>query len=252
MTATTLTAARLAAMHREGFVLLPGVLDAAASPRCARPSTADAHRPGLSGAGGRSLHLRVQPRAVLAALSRPAGRHRAGRSGTRRGLPHHRPDRLAQPPGFHRRRTAHRLSADGAATAAAGRSGVRAADADLYRAFVPGRHRRRPLPDAGDRRSHHAGRKPCPGETTWQGRAAEPVLCRAGDVLFFRSDLWHAGSRNRTPDRSRYLLQIHYGRRMVAQKFSPYLQFTFDPAVLAAATPRQRRLLGEHEPAEYD
>ena len=29
MTATTLTAARLAAMHREGFVLLPGVLDAA-------------------------------------------------------------------------------------------------------------------------------------------------------------------------------------------------------------------------------
>lgn len=100
--------------------------------------------------------------------------------------------------------------------------------------------------------SHRAGRKPHPGETAWRGRKPEPVLCRAGDVLFFRSDLWHAGSRNRTVDRSRYLLQAHYGRRMVAQKFSPYLAFAFNPAVLAAATARQRRLLGEHQPAEYD
>lgn len=100
--------------------------------------------------------------------------------------------------------------------------------------------------------SHRAGRKPRPGETEWQGREAKPMLCQAGDVLFFRSDLWHAGSRNLTTDRSRYLLQVHYGRRMVAQKFSPYLQFRFNPDVLAAATPRQRRLLGEHEPAEYD
>lgn len=100
--------------------------------------------------------------------------------------------------------------------------------------------------------SHRAGHKPQPGETQWHGRAAEPVLCKAGDVLLFRSDLWHAGSRNRSAERSRYLLQIHYGRRMVAQKFSPYLRFRFNPEVLAAATPRQRRLLGEHEAAEYD
>ncbi|MNC55279.1 hypothetical protein D3C75_1048000 [compost metagenome] len=68
----------------------------------------------------------------------------------------------------------------------------------------------------------------------------------------FRSELWHAGSDNRSADRSRYLLQVHYGRRMVAQKFSPYLHFQFNPAVLAAATPRQRRLLGEHAETEYD
>ncbi|UVE18432.1 phytanoyl-CoA dioxygenase family protein [Pseudomonas sp. LS44] len=100
--------------------------------------------------------------------------------------------------------------------------------------------------------SHRAGRGPIAGEDHWQGRAAEPVLCRAGDVLLFRSELWHAGSRNRTPDRSRYLLQVHYARRMVAQKFSPYLHFHFNPQVLAACTPRQRRLLGEHAEAEYD
>lgn len=100
--------------------------------------------------------------------------------------------------------------------------------------------------------SHRAGRKPRADETHWQGRSPEPVLCRAGDALLFRSELWHAGSRNRTLDRTRYLLQVHYGRRMVAQKFSPYLDWQFNPAVITACTPRQRRLLGDHQPAEYD
>lgn len=100
--------------------------------------------------------------------------------------------------------------------------------------------------------SHRAGRQPTPGEHDWQGRPLEPVLCRAGDVLFLRSELWHAGSRNLSPTRSRYLLQVHYGRRMVAQKFSPYLEWRFNPAVLAACTTRQRRLLGEHVESEYD
>lgn len=99
--------------------------------------------------------------------------------------------------------------------------------------------------------SHRAGRAPHPDERSWRGRAAEPVLCRTGDCLLFRSDLWHSGSRNLS-QRTRYLLQVHYGRRMVAQKFSPYLDWRFDPEVLAACTPRQRRLLGGHEAAEYD
>ncbi|MEX6504068.1 phytanoyl-CoA dioxygenase family protein [Pseudomonas zhanjiangensis] len=100
--------------------------------------------------------------------------------------------------------------------------------------------------------SHRAGRKPLPGERQWCGEPAQAVLCRAGDVLMFRSELWHAGSRNRSADRTRYLLQVHYGRRMVAQKFSPYLAWRFNPEVLAACTARQRRLLGEHQEAEYD
>ncbi|MEE9099435.1 phytanoyl-CoA dioxygenase family protein [Pseudomonas nitroreducens] len=99
--------------------------------------------------------------------------------------------------------------------------------------------------------SQRAGRAPAPDEREWRGRAARPVLCQAGDCLLFRSDLWHAGSRNLS-QRTRYLLQVHYGRRMVAQKFSPYLDWAFNPEVLAACTPRQRRLLGDHEAAEYD
>jgi ectoine hydroxylase-related dioxygenase (phytanoyl-CoA dioxygenase family) len=100
--------------------------------------------------------------------------------------------------------------------------------------------------------SHRAGRPPTASETQWQGRTPRPVLCRAGDVLMFRSELWHAGSSNLTLDRTRYLLQVHYGRRMVAQKFAPYLHWRFNPAVLAAATPRQLRLLGDHKEGEYD
>ena len=83
-------------------------------------------------------------------------------------------------------------------------------------------------------------------EYTWKGRQPEVVLCRAGDVLFFRSELWHSGSDNTTADRVRYLLQIHYGRRWIAQRFSPYLSWQFNPEVLARCTPRQRRLLIEH------
>ncbi|MNH23225.1 Phytanoyl-CoA dioxygenase (PhyH) [compost metagenome] len=100
--------------------------------------------------------------------------------------------------------------------------------------------------------SHRAGRKPAPGEQQWQGQSARSILCRAGDALMFRSELWHGGSDNRSTDRTRSMLQVHYGRRMVAQKFSPYLHWQFSPEVLAAATPRQRRLLGEHAEAEYD
>ncbi|WP_449432859.1 phytanoyl-CoA dioxygenase family protein [Pseudomonas putida] len=100
--------------------------------------------------------------------------------------------------------------------------------------------------------SHRAGRRPLDGEQHWRGREALPVLCQAGDALVFRSDVWHSGGANCSNSRQRDMLQVHYGRRMVAQKFSPYLSWQFNPRVLEEATPRQRRLLGEHDEAEYD
>jgi ectoine hydroxylase-related dioxygenase (phytanoyl-CoA dioxygenase family) len=101
--------------------------------------------------------------------------------------------------------------------------------------------------------SHKSGRYPQRRlENAWHNRGTEPVLCQAGDALFFRSELWHSGSVNAKADQTRYLLQVHYGRRMVAQKFSPYLDWQFRPEVLAACTARQRRLLGDHRPGAYD
>lgn len=100
--------------------------------------------------------------------------------------------------------------------------------------------------------SHRAARKPTEGETQWEGRLPQPVLCDAGDVLFFRSDLWHSGSENRTADQTRYLLQVHYARREMAQHFMPFLEWQFNPAVVAACSERQRRLLGDHRQGAYD
>jgi hypothetical protein len=89
-------------------------------------------------------------------------------------------------------------------------------------------------------------------EREWRGVREQPVLCRAGDTLLFRSDLWHRGSRNATGDQIRYLLQVHYGARHMAQRFSPYTEFTYNREVLAAASPRQARLLGKHAQGAYD
>ncbi len=100
--------------------------------------------------------------------------------------------------------------------------------------------------------SHKAGRGSRRGATNWRGRALEPVLYRAGDVLHFRSDLRHSGSANCTADQTRYLLQVHYGRRIVVQEFWPYLDWQFEPHILARCTPRHRRLLGDPERGVYD
>ncbi|MCY3735794.1 MAG: phytanoyl-CoA dioxygenase family protein [Gemmatimonadaceae bacterium] len=99
--------------------------------------------------------------------------------------------------------------------------------------------------------SHRAGRPP-DGDRTWRGTGEHSILCRAGDVVVFRSEVWHRGTANRS-DRVRYLLQVHYARRMITQKYPPYLnRFRFDPAILEQATPRQRRLMGDHRPSNYD
>ena len=103
--------------------------------------------------------------------------------------------------------------------------------------------------------SHRSGRSLNASKdepVSWQGRKLEPVLCRAGDLLFFRSDIWHSGSKNTTSDRTRYLLQVHYSHRWIAQQFSPYLAFQFNPEILAVANARQRRLLGDHKGGAYD
>jgi len=100
--------------------------------------------------------------------------------------------------------------------------------------------------------SHRAGRKPVRYEPSWNDRLPQPVLCNAGDVLFFRSDLWHSGSENSTADQTRYLLQVHYGRREMAAHFSPFLEWRYNPDVIAACNPRQRRLLGDHPRGAYD
>ena len=99
--------------------------------------------------------------------------------------------------------------------------------------------------------SHFSGRSP-EGDISWKGRGEESILCRAGDVVMFRSEVWHRGSANNS-QQTRYLLQVHYSKRMISQKYPPYLgRFAFDQDILARANERQRRLLGDHRPSNYD
>lgn len=102
--------------------------------------------------------------------------------------------------------------------------------------------------------SHKSGRALSWGkdqDPEWNGKKLEPVLCKAGDLLFFRSEVWHTGSKN-TSDKTRYLLQVHYSHRFISQQFSPYMQWQFAPHILLNANPRQRRLLGDHKRGAYD
>lgn len=99
--------------------------------------------------------------------------------------------------------------------------------------------------------SHRSGSRPT-ADGQWNGVGEQSFLCKAGDAALFRSDVWHRGTAN-TSGETRYLLQVHYAHRMITQKFPPYLnRFQFDEAALAQATPRQRRLMGDHPPGAYD
>ena len=99
--------------------------------------------------------------------------------------------------------------------------------------------------------SHLSGRPP-DGDETWQGVGEQSIMCKAGDVVLFRCEVWHRGTANRS-EQTRYLLQVHYAKRMITQKFPPYLnRFQFDQEILERATPRQLRLLGDHKPSNYD
>ena len=55
---------------------------------------------------------------------------------------------------------------------------------------------------------------------------------------------------NKTADQIRYLLQVHYSHRMIAQKFSPW-PWQYNPELLAIANDRQKRLLGKHPESNY-
>ena len=91
--------------------------------------------------------------------------------------------------------------------------------------------------------SHKAGRYP-EDQATWQGTAPKGVLVKAGDVMLFRSDIWHGAWLNSSEER-RYMMQIFYTSPFMARHFPPMRYDKYwSEAVIEKATPRQRRLLG--------
>jgi ectoine hydroxylase-related dioxygenase (phytanoyl-CoA dioxygenase family) len=70
-------------------------------------------------------------------------------------------------------------------------------------------------------RSHYSGRD-VPRDTDrpmFDGQGPVPILCKAGDVYLFNHQLWHRGAVNRS-DRVRYLMQNQYGRAWGPYRFN--------------------------------
>jgi Phytanoyl-CoA dioxygenase (PhyH) len=90
-------------------------------------------------------------------------------------------------------------------------------------------------------------------DLTYDGRPAVLLEAMAGDVLLFVSDLWHRGTPADGGD-GRLFLQVHYGRRDIAQRIRTTTDVNHVTADLAASLDdqRMRALVGLHDPYFYD
>ena len=107
-------------------------------------------------------------------------------------------------------------------------------------------------------RSHTSGQlppEPDPnGMISYQGGDPEVPLGKAGDVVFFVSDVWHRRMPTGAGDKGRFFLQVQYGRRDVAQRLRTTAKVNHldDSAIARAVTNRQRTVIGLHPPGFYD
>ncbi len=116
--------------------------------------------------------------------------------------------------------------------------------ADGPTAVVPGSHRSGRLPPFD--RMHDA-------DLTFDGRPPVVLEANEGDVGMFVSDAWHRGLPA-SAGRGRYFLQVHYGRRDIAQRIrtSDDANQLSPEAVARASDDRARTLAGLHPPFFYD
>ncbi len=107
--------------------------------------------------------------------------------------------------------------------------------------------------------SHKSGQHP-PFERArdddleWNGRGVVPLVARRGDVALFASDVWHRRMPTTQDDSGRFFLQVHYGRRDIAQRIRPTAEVNHlsAKAIARMVEPRDRTVLGLHSPGFYD
>ena len=107
--------------------------------------------------------------------------------------------------------------------------------------------------------SHRSGRlapfdRMMDPDLTYDHRA--PVLLEgaAGDVAMYVSDVWHRGTAAGPHGRGRYFLQVHYGRRDIAQRLRTTGEANqlSEEAIARASTERAKTLVGLHDAFFYD
>jgi ectoine hydroxylase-related dioxygenase (phytanoyl-CoA dioxygenase family) len=93
-------------------------------------------------------------------------------------------------------------------------------------------------------RSHLFGaRPPNPIEGSDYADQVVSNVGLAGSVIMFNNQVWHRGAPN-TSQRTRYITQISYARRLVGHKYYPFMNYQMPEHVYAEADERRRRLLG--------
>jgi len=92
--------------------------------------------------------------------------------------------------------------------------------------------------------SHKFGANP-PSEFAGTAYESQIVTCggRAGGVMVFNNQVWHRGAPNHS-DRTRYVAQVSYGRKLVTHFYYPFMNYQMPEHVTRDANPRLKRLLG--------
>jgi hypothetical protein len=107
--------------------------------------------------------------------------------------------------------------------------------------------------------SHLSGRHPpfarsLDDDLDYDGRRVVPLIARAGDAGLFVSDVWHRRMPTSDGDHGRFFLQVHYGRRDIAQRLLTTAESNqlSASAIARASTERERRVIGLHPAFFYD
>ncbi len=110
--------------------------------------------------------------------------------------------------------------------------------------------------------SHLSGKPPpqdrtMDGDLTYEGHGVVPFVVKACDAGFFVSDIWHRRMPTKLgADHGRFFLQVHYGRRDIAQRLlTTHDTNHLSPEAIArakAGTERERRVVGLHPAFFYD
>jgi len=107
--------------------------------------------------------------------------------------------------------------------------------------------------------SHLSGRFPprdqvMNDDLDYNSQGVVPLLTQPGDVGFFVSDIWHRRMPTQSGDQGRFFLQVHYGRRDIAQRIQTTAEVNHlsAAAIHRAQSERDKTVIGLHAPFFYD
>lgn len=97
--------------------------------------------------------------------------------------------------------------------------------------------------------SHFSGRHPPQDqEPQFEGKEPREIFCKAGDIYLHNSQCWHRGTTN-SSERVRYLLQQQYGPRWAFPRYNAYIRYDIPEELLDGSDERLVQVLGDHRTA---